>query len=64
MYTVSGSSIESYNDIDHEEVKIEETELGDFRENMEIFLKPHSVNVIQIKKTPMLTRLIGLHDLP
>ena len=50
MYTVSGSGIESYNDIDHEAVKIEETELGDFGENMEIFLKPHSVNVIQIKK--------------
>lgn len=50
LYTVSGSSIESYNDIAHEEVKIEETELGNFRENMEIFLKPHSVNVVQIKK--------------
>lgn len=48
MYTVSGSSTESYNDVNHEEVRIEEKDLGNFEEEMEIMLSPHSVNVIQI----------------
>lgn len=48
LYTISGSSTESYNDVDHEEVRIEKQELGSFRFGMEITLKPHSVNVIQI----------------
>ncbi|MGI6095178.1 MAG: alpha-L-arabinofuranosidase C-terminal domain-containing protein [Lachnospiraceae bacterium] len=48
MYTVSGNSTESYNDIDHEEVVIEEQDLEIYEEGMKITLKPHSVNVIQI----------------
>lgn len=48
MYTVSGDSTESYNDINHEEVSIKETDWGDFEEEMEIVLSAHSVNVIQI----------------
>lgn len=48
LYTVSGNSTESYNDVGHEEVRIEETELGNFRENTEVSLKAHSVNVLQI----------------
>ena len=48
IYTVSGSSTESYNDVDHEEVKIEEFELGTYTDGMQITLRPHSVNVIQI----------------
>lgn len=48
MYTVSGSTTESYNDVDHEEVRIEERDLGGFEKGMEVTLRPHSVNVIQI----------------
>lgn len=47
-YTVRGNSIESYNDVDHEEVRIEKTEPGMYEEGMEIMLEAHSVNVIQI----------------
>ena len=48
MYTVSGNSTESYNDVDHEEVRIEEFDLGTYENGMQITLRPHSVNVIQI----------------
>ena len=48
MYTVSGTSTESYNDVDHEEVFMEEFDLGDYECGMQITLRPHSVNVIQI----------------
>lgn len=48
MYTVSGNSTESYNDIGHEEVRIEEQDLGTYERGMQIALRPHSVNVIQI----------------
>ena len=47
-YTVRGNSIESYNDVDHEEVRIEKTEPGMYEEGMEIMLEAHSINVIQI----------------
>ena len=48
MYTVSGSSTESYNDVNHEEVQIKKTACGMFKKEMELMLEPHSVNIIQI----------------
>lgn len=48
IYYISGESTESYNDIGHEEVKIEQEYLGEFQRKMEVRLKPHSVSVIQI----------------
>lgn len=48
MYSLSGSSTESYNDIGHMDVKIEERDLGQFHADMVIDLKPHSVNIIRI----------------
>ena len=48
IYSLSGSSTESYNDIGHMDVKIEERDLGQFYADMVIDLKPHSVNIIRI----------------
>lgn len=48
MYSISGSSTESYNDIGHQDVKIEEKDMGNFYMDMVIDLKPHSVNIIRI----------------
>ena len=45
---ISGDSTEAYNDIDHEGVTIIKEELGEFHQGMEIMLKPHSVNIIQV----------------
>ena len=50
LFTISGNSTESYNDMGHEEVRIEESEAGAFRMGMEIALKAHSVNVIWIEE--------------
>jgi alpha-L-arabinofuranosidase len=48
LYGISGETPDSYNDVDKDEVTIFKEELGDFNSNMEIELKPHSVNIIQI----------------
>lgn len=48
MYTVSGSTTESYNDIGREEVTITQQALGSYTPGKSITLPPHSVNVIQI----------------
>lgn len=48
IYRLNGSSPDSYNDVDRTEVSIRKEELGMFRENMEISVEPHSVNVIQL----------------
>lgn len=48
MYTVSGNSTESYNDVGHEEVKVTKQDMGVYEYGMEVMLAPHSVNVIQI----------------
>lgn len=48
MYYIAGESTESYNDIDHEDIKIECEELGTFTSGMEIVLKAHMTGVIQI----------------
>lgn len=48
MFTVSGKTTESYNDIDHEEVVIEEIDLGAYEKGMQVTLRPHSVNVIHV----------------
>lgn len=47
-FCLMGESTESYNDINHEEAKIEEKDLGNFSDNREIILPPHSINIIQI----------------
>lgn len=47
-YYITGSSTESYNDVDHTEVSIQTEELGIFRRGMEVTVEPHSVNIIQI----------------
>ena len=49
LYTVSGDTTESYNDVDHEEVNIVERQMGAFENGMEISLLPHSVNGIVIR---------------
>jgi alpha-L-arabinofuranosidase len=48
LYGISGEMPDSYNNVDKNEVTIFKEELGDFYSNMEIELKPHSVNIIQI----------------
>ena len=48
LYTVSGKSKDSYNDVGRTEVEIQNQELGAFRDSMEITVKPHSVNILQI----------------
>ncbi len=48
QFYIAGNSTESYNDVQHEEVKILEKDLGIFHKERPITLAPHSVNVIQI----------------
>lgn len=48
LYGISGETPDSYNDVDHNEVTIFNEILGDYHTNMEITIKPHSVNIIQI----------------
>lgn len=48
LYSISGNSTESYNDVDREEVLIEEENLGSYKQGMKVKLNPHSVGVIQI----------------
>lgn len=48
LYTICGESTESYNDVGHDEVKIEEREVGAYVEGMKVALPPHSVNAIVI----------------
>ncbi len=48
QFYIAGNSTESYNDVQHEEVKILEKDLGIFHKERPITLTPHSVNVIQI----------------
>ena len=49
LYTVSGNTTESYNDVDHEEVKIAERQLALAGNEMEVVFLPHSVNVVVIR---------------
>lgn len=48
QFYIAGNSTESYNDVQHEEVKILEKDLGILDKERPITLAPHSVNVIQI----------------
>ena len=48
MYSIFGSSVDSYNDVGHNEIFIERTELGIWQQGKPIELAPHSVNIIQI----------------
>ncbi len=48
QFYIAGNSAESYNDVQHEEVKILEKDLGILDKERPITLAPHSVNVIQI----------------
>ncbi|WP_058306392.1 alpha-L-arabinofuranosidase C-terminal domain-containing protein [Gracilibacillus massiliensis] len=49
LFCISGETKDSYNDVDREEVAIYQEALGDFENDMEIEVKPHSVNIIQIR---------------
>jgi len=49
MITVNGESIDSYNDINAEQVTLQEGEWKPLDEHMEVTLQAHSVNVIQIR---------------
>lgn len=49
IYSISGTSENSYNDTDRTDVFIEKAELGDYKGNMTVSVKPHSVNVLIIK---------------
>ena len=48
MYSITGKSADSYNDIDRNEVGIEAKKPGRYSRGMQVELAPHSVNVIQI----------------
>jgi alpha-N-arabinofuranosidase len=48
LYGIAGKSPDSYNDINKNDVFIFKEELGEFNNNIEVKLKPHSVNIIQI----------------
>lgn len=48
LYYIAGSSTESYNDVDREEVRIQREDLGVYTPGMKVSVKPHSVGVIQI----------------
>ncbi|RCW61904.1 alpha-L-arabinofuranosidase C-terminal domain-containing protein [Halanaerobium sp. ST460_2HS_T2] len=49
LFYISGENKDSYNDVDKNEVKIIEEDLGEFAGNLKLELKPHSVNIIQLK---------------
>ena len=49
LYTVSGDSPDSYNDVDREEVTIREQNLGIYQAGSSITLPPHSVNVVRVQ---------------
>ncbi|MCM1121016.1 MAG: alpha-N-arabinofuranosidase [Eubacterium sp.] len=51
LYRITGTSTDSYNDRDRDEVRIEERSLGAFTQGMKVELPPHSVSVIQIVPT-------------
>lgn len=48
VYSISGSSTGSYNDVDRTEVSIEKSDSIEYYPGITIELKPHSVNIIQI----------------
>lgn len=48
MYSICGSSVDSYNDVGRNEIFIEENKLGNWQKGMKIELQPHSVNVIKL----------------
>ncbi len=49
IYTLNGSSVDSYNDVDRTEVSVTERNAGAYRRGMELSLEPHSVNIICIR---------------
>ncbi len=49
LWTISGNSTESYNDVNHEEVGIKEKTFGSFKPGAELPLSPHSVNLLLIR---------------
>ncbi|MFR8003851.1 MAG: alpha-L-arabinofuranosidase C-terminal domain-containing protein [Hydrogeniiclostridium sp.] len=48
LYSISGKTKDSYNDVGRTEVEIQKKELGAFRNGMELTVKPHSVNILQL----------------
>lgn len=49
LHTLNGPDRDSYNDKDREEVRVTHAEPFQFRGGCEISLKPHSVNIIEIR---------------
>ena len=47
-YYICGESASSYNDIGHTQVAVRQEQMGTFRRGMEVRLRPHSVEIIQI----------------
>lgn len=48
IYYLSGESTESYNDVGREEISIRCEQAGEYFLGMEVLLKPHAVEIIQI----------------
>ena len=48
LYSISGKTKDSYNDVGRTEVEIQKKKLGAFRNGMELTVKPHSVNILQL----------------
>lgn len=51
VYSISGVSKDSYNDVDRNEVYIKEENAGKFEKGMKVMMHPHSVNIIQINSS-------------
>ena len=47
-YYICGESASSYNDIGRMQVAVQQERLGTFHRGMEVCLRPHSVEIIQI----------------
>lgn len=47
-YYICGESVSSYNDIGRTQVVIQQEQIGTFRRGIEVRLRPHSVEIIQI----------------
>lgn len=47
-YRLNGESEDSYNDVGRTQIRIQQEELGAQQEGMEVVVRPHSVNIIQI----------------
>lgn len=46
LFTLNGESVDTYNDVDRQRIKIRKTELGNRGKIISIEVEPHSVNVL------------------